>query len=649
MASSIPFSEVADLHRWMTEEIREVAIFFMDPDGIITVWNRAAEDMKGYPAEEAIGQHLSMLYTDQDQARGWPEHNLGEARKNGFYREEQWRKKKDGSLFWARITLTALRDETGTLAGFSKITLDLTEHKLLEQCVKERDETNRILQAVNAGTWSWHPETDQIELSPNLLGLLGYDDTSRTMSFARWCELVHPRDRSQVEEKFRLARAHLPGTSILMEICMRRKEGHYRWFFVRADWYREKESQPYALSGVNVDIHERKITEEELREAVDKLKEADARKDEFLAMLAHELRNPLAPIRAAADLLRMKQYDIASVRQATGIIGRQVNHMTTLVDDLLDVSRVTRGLVKLEKTPLEIRHIIADAVEQVTPLIRAKGHRLTLHLAPDAASVFGNHKRLVQVLANILNNAAKYTGQNGEITLRTQVHAQTVLLHVCDNGIGMAPSLVARVFELFVQGDRGADRSSGGLGIGLALAKSLIELHEGYVHAESEGENLGSKFTICLPRFHERRQEERGISPGQDLSAPAAGLSTMVVDDNEDAATMLSMLLEAMGHRVHVEHSAAGAIERARKTPLDVCLLDIGLPETDGYELARQFRASPATSEALLVAVTGYGMPDDRKKAFAAGFDHHLVKPVDMASLSALLDGRRERRGDAPE
>ena len=354
MATSLPEYQVAEMHQLMSEEIKEVAVFFTDPDGFITVWNRGAEDMKGFTAQDAIGSPISMRYTDEQQAQGWPRHNLDEAKKNGFYKEETWRQRKDGSLFWARIAMTALHDHGGTLVGFSKVTVDLTEHKRLESCVKEREVTQRILRTANAGMWTWRLDTGQIEVCANFMGLLGYHDAPAGMTLEQWLGFVDPQDRTRVAEEFVRAKAGGPGSPLMVEARMCKQDGSCRWFYMHADWSREKDDAPFILSGVNVDIHALKTAGEGLRQAVNKLEEADACKDEFLAMLAHELRNPLAPIRSAAELLRIAELDHAQVQKTSEIIARQADHMTSLVDDLLDASRVNRGLVTLEKKPLDI-------------------------------------------------------------------------------------------------------------------------------------------------------------------------------------------------------------------------------------------------------------------------------------------------------
>lgn len=367
------------------------------------------------------------------------------------------------------------------------------------------------------------------------------------------------------------------------------------------------------------------------------LREADQRKDEFLAMLAHELRNPLAPISAAAELMKFINLDAEHMRQTSEIIVRQVDHMTSLINDLLDVSRVTKGLIRLDKTPLDIRTTVTEAIEQVTPLIQARRHHLIMNLAPDTAIVLGDQKRLVQVVANLVNNAVKYTHEGGNILVKTEVRADHVLLEVIDDGIGLEPELASRVFDLFTQAEVTPDRSSGGLGLGLTLVKSLAELHGGTVACESGGKGKGSKFTICLPRFAEPAKHNMPQHSFQGLQNAGQPLHILVVDDNEDAASMLAMLLRAAGHEVMVEHSPHRALERARIEKPNVCVLDIGLPEMDGNELAQRLRHQPETEKSVLIAVTGYGQEHDRNVALAAGFNHHFVKPVDTKKLASVL------------
>ena len=389
-----------------------------------------------------------------------------------------------------------------------------------------------------------------------------------------------------------------------------------------------------------IELRQALAEQEALNEA---LRRADQRKDEFLAMLAHELRNPLAPIVSAATMLSNFELQPSMVQRAADIIARQAGHMTSLIDDLLDVSRVTRGKVELEFVELDLKDVLADAVEQVRPLIEKHGHRLVLEAMQAKALVVGDRKRLVQVMTNLLSNAAKYTLEGGRIEVRLATRGASIDLTIRDDGIGMSPELIASAFDLFSQGTRGLDRSQGGLGIGLALVRSLLKLHGGEVTAASDGPGCGSTFRVTLP-----------LSARAGAAAPAAGtdapqgnpaaLRIGVVDDNEDAAVTLALLLETLGHTVSVAHSARAALEALPTFEPDVCLLDIGLPEMNGFELARALRARPGTDHAILIAVTGYAQEKDRAEARAAGFHDLFAKPVDLEVLGAALVQIERRR-----
>lgn len=445
---------------------------------------------------------------------------------------------------------------------------------------------------------------------------------------------------SPVHEKFKeVYRSGKPFISEPTLVQIHRNGGALddRFFTYNLSPLRTLAGEVFGLMVIAVDI----TTEVESRSHVEKLNvelEAAARaKDEFLAMLAHELRNPLAPIGAAAELLQMMEMDEKIVRQTSRVIGRQVRHMTSLVDDLLDVSRLTRGLVDLDIDELDIRHVVADAVEQVMPLIQARRHCLALDLPPETTKINGDKKRLIQVVANILNNAAKFTSEGGNISLRVDSRDGCVVIEITDDGIGMEHDLASRAFDLFAQAHRTPDRSSGGLGLGLALVKSLVELHGGVATCASAGLGKGSTFSVQLPDLVEHGSEPTTQSAGVSVEQDATPLQILLVDDNDDAAEMLALLLGASGHHVMVEHSSRQALQRARQLAPQICILDIGLPEMDGNELARALRAQPETAHSLLIAVTGYGQSNDREQTKAAGFDHHFVKPVDIKKLSAVL------------
>ena len=363
-------------------------------------------------------------------------------------------------------------------------------------------------------------------------------------------------------------------------------------------------------------------------------------KDEFLAMLAHELRNPLAPISSSASLLSMQFSSEPRICQTSSIISRQVKHMSRLIDDLLDVSRVTRGLVKLKLATVDFREVVTGALDQTRPLVLEKAHQVRVELPETPVWVRGDQTRLVQSVANIVNNAAKYTQKGGQLVLALEAVDGRMVLRVRDNGSGMPPDLVPSVFDLFTQGARTLARSQGGLGLGLTLVKRLIDLHEGEVAAHSDGVGLGSTFTLTLPCVT-GACDGGDMQPGDPEAARAVlqrKLRVLIVDDNSDAADSLANLLQVQGHATSVDYDAESALRRARADRPDVMLIDIGLPDVDGYQLASALRSLPETAATVPVAVTGYGQAKDRERALQAGFAHHLVKPVDMTALVRILE-----------
>jgi PAS domain S-box-containing protein len=441
-----------------------------------------------------------------------------------------------------------------------------------------------------------------------------------------WNGMFHPEDQPRAWEAWRNSLA--TGETYEIEYRLRHRSGEYRWVLGRALPVRNEAGVIVRWMGTCTDIHEQKRAQEELLAN-------SRRKDDFLAMLAHELRNPLAPISTAAHLLKAAPSDEKKVARSADIVMRQVRHMTELVDDLLDVSRVTRGLVELERAPVELKAIVASAIEQVRPLIEARGHQMTTRMPSGDVYVFGDRTRLVQVISNLLNNAAKYTPMNGSLSLSVAV-GELVEVRVADNGMGIDAQLLPHVFDLFTQGERTPDRSQGGLGLGLALVRSLVDLHGGSVRVESQGRGRGSAFTVMLPRLtvqppaasSAQRVDGRRAAPGQRV---------MVVDDNRDAAETLGTLLESLGHDVRVTHDPEQALEAVCDAPCDVFILDIGLPGMDGYALARRLHAHPHGRAATYIALTGYGSPQDKQRGDEAGFDHFLVKPADPDVLARLL------------
>ncbi len=441
-------------------------------------------------------------------------------------------------------------------------------------------------------------------------------------------------------DEWPLARA-LRGEAVdgdLIEIEPFDQPGVRRALLVHATAIRDDGGAIVGAVAANVDVTAQRAAERELRSFADALAAASERKDEFLAMLAHELRNPLAPISSAAQILRMPGMAAQHVAHAAEVIGRQVRHMTELVDDLLDVSRVQRGLVELDQAPVDMKGVVHGAIEQARPLIERHGHLLTTRIGSNDALVLGDRKRLIQVVANLLTNAAKYTDPGGELTVTLRAGADDVRLEVADTGIGIEAALLPQVFDLFTQAKRTPDRSQGGLGLGLALVRSLVGLHGGRVEAHSDGIGKGSVFSVSLP--HHRAG---GAAPEGSL-APAALLRAvrrrriLVVDDNVDGAGAMQRLLAAAGHEASVVHDAGAALGLP---PFDVYLLDIGLPGMSGHALATQLRARSAGAPLTLIALSGYGQRQDIAASLAAGCDAHVTKPADIGALLALIEGRQ--------
>jgi signal transduction histidine kinase len=376
------------------------------------------------------------------------------------------------------------------------------------------------------------------------------------------------------------------------------------------------------------------------RRAEEALTEADRRKDEFLAMLAHELRNPLAPIRNAVGLMRLTGVADPRLSWCRDVIDRQVAHLSRLVDDLLDVSRVTRGLIHLRSETVELAAVVNQAAETVRPMLEERRHVLAVALPAQPVCLRGDPTRLAQVFGNLLHNAAKFSDDGGRIALTAAREGGRVVVRVRDSGVGMAAEVLPHIFEPFTQGDRSLDRAQGGLGVGLTLVRRLVELHGGTVEAHSDGPGKGSEFVVRLaeapapaaPSPDGRRAPAAGPSPG--------GRRVLVVDDNGDAAESLALLLRLAGHEARVAHDGPGALKEAEAFPPDAVLLDIGLPGMDGYEVARRLRRLEGARSATLVAVTGYGQDDDLRRSKEAGFDHHLIKPVDPSTLYDLLRAR---------
>jgi PAS domain S-box-containing protein len=415
---------------------------------------------------------------------------------------------------------------------------------------------------------------------------------------------------------------------------------------------RDSKGTIVGASKVARDVSERKAAERALRESELRLRaseeallDADRRKDEFLALLAHELRNPLAPIRYALAANKKQGRTADQQRRAEEVIERQVTHMSRLLDDLLDVSRITRGTLELKKSPTELTLVVGSAIETARPVLDAKHHALALDLPQQAVRLDADAVRLAQVFSNLLINAAKYTDPGGRIVLRATQLGDELTVAISDNGIGISEDMKPRLFTLFSQAQSAKGRSEGGLGVGLSLVRGLVSLHGGTVEARSDGLGKGSEFIVRIPVGAALEHPESDIAA--DMPVPGAGLKILVVDDSRDAADTCAILLELSGHHVQTAYTGQRALELADSFRPHVLLLDIGLPDFDGYQLARKIRATPWGRGTVLIAVTGWGQEADRRRAFEAGFDQHLTKPIAAETVESLIQSLSTTR-DGP-
>jgi PAS domain S-box-containing protein len=442
-----------------------------------------------------------------------------------------------------------------------------------------------------------------------------------------WTAGVHLDDVEQVRESFRASFTARLG--VRREFRLRRADGAYRWLLETAQPMLHADGSFLGYIGSCTDVTE-------WHEAQEVLLQSDRRKDEFLATLGHELRNPLAPIRNSLHILRLTERDAGSQRRLVDMMERQVDQLVRLVDDLLEVSRISRGKITLRTEPVELGQVLRSAAEACRPLMEREGHDFQVHLPQEPITLEGDAVRLTQVVANLLNNSAKYTEAGGRVWLGAARVGGEAVITVRDTGLGIPAEMLPHIFDMFAQVNRTLGRAQGGLGIGLALVRRLVELHGGRVEARSAGEGTGSEFVVRLPMAAPRPPDgERGRP--SETPARAGARRVLVVDDNRDAAESLARLLRLRGHEVRVAHDGVQAMALATALQPELILLDLGMPGLDGFEVARRLRREAALGHPLLVALTGYGQEDDRRRTAEAGFDGHFVKPLDLAALERLL------------
>jgi PAS domain S-box-containing protein len=619
------------LFQLMIANVRDYAIFMLDPGGHVATWNLGAERINGYKPDEIIGKHFSTFYPRIDVEAGKCEMELEVAARDGQFEDLGWRVRKDGTQFWANVVISAVRDASGQLIGYSKVTRDLTDRKRADDEALARLEAEEryryLVESVrdyaifmldatgHIATWNIGAERINGYQANEIIG----------SHFSRFYPQVDV-EAGKCEMELRVAASE---GRFEDEGWRVRKDGSQFWANVVISAVRDRNGNLVGFSKVTRDLTDRKRAEEE-RAARQAAEQASRAKDEFLAMLGHELRNPMAPILTALQLLKLRGENLPVKEH--DIIERQVKHMMHLVDDLLDVSRITKGKLELKRKPLDLRIVLAKAIEIVSPLFEQRNHRFDLNVPGHSLGVDGDEARLTQVVANLLTNAAKYTDPNGHITLDVRALDGVVEIAVTDDGTGIEPDLLPRVFELFVQSQRSSDRSAGGLGLGLTLVQKLVEMHGGSVTAYSDGAGKGSTFTVRLPSVSlVRPMATSGRSTG--IMRTVAPRRILLVDDNEDALVLLAEALQVAGHEVRTATNPTQALEVISDFKPELAILDIGLPIMDGYALAQKIREQLDASSPRMFALSGYGQPRDREKSREAGFSAHFVKPVDVKQL----------------
>ncbi|RZI82360.1 MAG: PAS domain S-box protein, partial [Rubrivivax sp.] len=611
--------------------VKDYAIFMLTPAGRIASWNKGAQRLKGYSAEEAIGQHFSMFYPPDAVAAGWPDEELRRAQADGRFEDEGWRVRQDGTRFWANVVLTAVHGPQGELIGFSKVTRDLTERRQHEQRLKESEESLRLL-VEGIRDHAMFLVGPQGEVKSWNLG------ASRMLGFEADDIVGKPLANIYTEED-RLAGK--PQAELL--------SAKHAGFFAADGWRVKADGSMVwthaaltALVDANGQLlgHVQILKDLSERLRVKELESEGQRLHQFIAMLSHELRNPLAPIRNAVEVLKNASRQ-PEISWCADMIGRQATHLTRLVEDLLDVSRITSGKIQIQPCTLDLSVLAQQASEAQRAVVEGLGHTLEVRVPPTPVMVSADATRLTQVIANLLSNAAKYTPVGGLIQLSLSSDQALATLQVTDSGIGMSEALMQRAFDPFVQGSRGLERSGGGLGIGLTLVKSVVEMHGGTVVLASAGAGRGTRITVTMPLCAAATPSQRVSAPEAAPALPASQASrglVLLVDDNQDAAESLAEVLRISGHEVLLAHDGDQALALAAEHRPGTVLLDLGLPGMNGYEVARRLRGASGPGPRRLLALTGYGQESDKQATAEAGFDAHLVKPVDLDELLRLLD-----------
>jgi PAS domain S-box-containing protein len=646
--------------RLLVESVRDYAIFMLDTEGYVLTWNAGARRFKGYRADEIIGQHFSKFYPPEALARGLPQHELEVAKDTGVFEDEGWRVRKDGSLFWANVVITAMRGSEGQLIGFAKVTRDLTQRRANEEALRRSEERFRLLVEgvsdyaifmldANGRVATWNVGAQRIK---------GY---SADEIIGQHFSIFYPpdvRESGWPEHELRVAAEK---GSFVDDGWRLRKDGTTIWANVTITALRDDTGRLVGFAKLTRDLTERKRAEaleiasqqrEEMLEAERSARMAAQRatriKDEFLATLSHELRTPLNAILGWTQLLRRAETnDPHHVKRAIEVIERNARAQVQLIEDLLDLSRIMAGKIRLDLQQIAVPEVVQAAIDSAMPAAEAKDIRLTAILDPTPLTISADGARLQQVVWNLLTNAIKFTPKGGQVQVRLQRANSDIELSVSDTGIGIPASYLPHVFDRFSQRDSSTTRTYGGLGLGLAICKQLVELHGGTIRATSPGDGQGSTFHVQLPWSVVQLEDEdlqRSPPTVQALQVEAValprlgGVHVFVIDDEPDARELLHRVIEEQGARVTSFDNAEAALAALQQTKPTVIISDISMPTMDGYQLMRALRAGESrVGRVPALALTAFARAEDRKRSLLAGYQAHLAKPFDVAELILVV------------
>jgi PAS domain S-box-containing protein len=617
--------------RALIEGVRDYAIIMLDPDGQVATWNAGAQHILGYDSHQIIGKPLSTFYPPGSSRRELAEREMRTATLEGRFEDEGWRVRKDGSRFWASAVLTAIRDTNGNLIGFSKITRDLTERREYESHLRQSEERFRLLVESVVDYAIVTVDGDGYISSWNH-GAQRITGFSATEIVGRHFSRLYPPEDIADHKPWRQVIAARKHGRLSEEGWRLRKDGTQFWANSVIAKLPGIEGGPEHYYIVTQDLTQRRHAES--------LADTAQKMHEFIAMLAHELRNPLAPIRNAVALMERRKIDDPIVESMRQTIERQSGQLVRIIDELLDVNRIARGQLSVERTTIDLREVIHRAVETSRPVIDSRQHTLTLDLTDTAILIDADAMRMTQVVVNLLNNAAKYTPPGGEIRLSVHIVDGNAEIRVQDNGNGIDRDALDRIFDLFIQLEPNSGGVMGGLGVGLALVRRIVELHGGRVQARSEGIGKGSEFVVRLPAS---QSHVAAVHEPEELHAHQP-LRVLVVDDNVDATDSLALLLQQSGHQVWTAYDGATALREVQSRLPHLVLLDIGMPHMSGYEVARAISAMKLPERPLVAAVSGWSQPADKERAREAGFHRHYSKPVSEADILKLMAELAEQK-----